>query len=100
MRPVDRNNARPVATSPLRTPLPKTPREAESDARRLDVWSPLADEFHNLRSRYVTLFTAQQVPSSLDRTFDHNLRRHSSPKLADTARPIGYGYVHDKTLRR
>ena len=74
MRPVGRNNARPAATSPLRAPPPKTTREFDAYPIRVNSRHPLTNEFHNLRCRHVTLFTAQQVPSSLNRTLDRNLR--------------------------
>src|SRR6516165_6682646 len=74
MRPVGRNNARPAATSPLRAPPPKTTREFDAYPIRVNSRHPLTNEFHNLRCRHVTLCTAQQVPSSLNRTLDRNLR--------------------------
>ena len=34
--------------SPLHTPLTKPLLKTKPNARRLDVWNPRADEFHNL----------------------------------------------------
>ena len=63
-----------AAASPSRTPLPKTTREFDADPSLINSRHPLTNKFHNLRSRHVTLFTAQQIPSSFDHTLDRNLR--------------------------
>src|SRR6516164_5443977 len=89
-----------AAVSPSRTALPKTTREFDAYPIRINSRHPRANEIHDLHSRHFALPATEERVGGIDRTLDRNLRRRFNLKLADTARPVGYNYAHDKALPR